>query len=260
MANNIKDITAPEDKNLGDVITALATTTHKGRLDRVRNVLSLRMNQYNDLPLTAQEVGALAKSFANVEVGTSTGLVLICSKAKCLYRDRCILFKNDKCPEDKECLHENKVLTYALDQYLQSLEVDINNYPELVLVNQLVEYELLEHRCNAILSFEHGDLKQEIIIGIDKRGEVVSTEQVSYALEIKDSIFKKKLVILQELTATRKEKYKKQAALKESKEGPAKVISSIKSDLDKMLRQQQELEERETASPLADEDGVYSEE
>lgn len=250
-----KDLAAPEDKNLGDVMTELVKQSSQGKLDRVRNVLTLRMNQYTDLALTEQEVGELAHSFANVEVGTSTALVLICNRERCVYKNRCVLFKHNKCPEGKECLHENKVLTYALDQYLKSLEIDIENYPELVLVNQLVEYELLEHRCNAVLSLQHQDLKQEIIVGIDKQGSIVTTEQLSYALDIKDNIFKKKMTILQELTATRREKYKKQAALKESKEGPSKVISSIKNDIDKMLKEQERREEENYKSPLSD-DGI----
>lgn len=236
MGNQIKDLEAPESKTLTDVLTEVNNISKDGTrgLDRVRSILAMRMYQYNDLKLTESQVKGIAKSFADIELGSSTNLVLMCSKEKCLYRDRCALYKSKSCPEGKECLHENKVLTHSLDQYLESLEVDINNYPEMVMVNQLVEYELLEYRCNAILSLDHSNLKMTSVIGIDETGNIITKEEISHALNVKMQVFKNKMMILQELTATRKEKWKKQAALKEAKSSPVKILSSMKSHLEKL--------------------------
>lgn len=233
MANDIKDIAAPQG-NLGDVMMTLSEQGAAKGLDKVRNVLAMRMNQYVDIPLTDVEVRSIAKSFLNIEAGAATNLVMICKKESCLYQSRCVLFENNKCPEGRECLHENYMLAHYMNQYLESLEVDINNLPEMVLINQLVEYEVIEYRCNAILSTAHPDLKWLKVIGLDKKGEIVEAEEISYAFNIKQAAQKQKLAILQEFTATRREKYKKQAALKEAKEGPSKAISDLKSQLEKM--------------------------
>lgn len=231
MSNEIKDLEAPR-ANLGELMDAMLKESSKTGLDRVRTVLAMRMNQYLDIPLTEAEVKKLYKSFMDIEVGSSTGLVMICDRRKCLYRDRCVLFSSAKAPEGMECLHENKVMTKAMDSYMTSLEIDIDNYPEMVMVNQLVEYELIEHRCNAILSYEHRNMKMETVVGIDDDGNIVTKEEVSHALTIKMMIYKNKIQLLQDFTATRREQYKKKAALKEIGSGPSKVMSSMKKKLE----------------------------
>ena len=47
-------------------------------------------------------------------------------------------------------------------------------------------------------------------------------------------VFKNKMLLLESFTATRREKYKKQAALKEAKDGHAKVISAMKNKLNEL--------------------------
>lgn len=231
MANEIKDIEAPSG-NLGDVMAKLNDNNLPAAgLDRLGAIMALKMNQYNNIPLDANDVRRIALSFMDIEVGSSTNLVMRCSKHKCLYRNRCALFKADKAPEGRECLHENKILAHSLSQYIHSMDIDTENYPEMVMVNQLVEYELIEYRCNTILSFDHTDLKMTVVVGVDADGHIVTKEDISYAVTLKEKIFKMKMAVLQELTATRKEKWKKQAALKLAQDGPSKVISGMKRDL-----------------------------
>jgi len=229
VANNMKDLEVSGGK-LGDIIASLEDDTSTG-LEKIGKVMALRMNQYNNIELDEKDVRRMIRGFMDIEVGSATNLVQICSKKTCLYKTRCFLFTADKCPEGRECVHENKVLGHAMGQYLQSLEVDTDNYPEMVMVNQLVEFELMEYRCNAILSFTHRDLKMITVIGLDEQGIPITKEDISYAFQIKERVLKQKMQILTELAATRKEKWKRQAALKEAKDGPAKVISNMKKQL-----------------------------
>jgi hypothetical protein len=157
---------------------------------------------------------------------------MICTKRKCLYQTRCALFVADKCPEGRECLYENKVLSDAMDRYITALNVDTNNYPEMVMINQLVEYELLEHRCNSILSSQHVDMKMTTVIGIDDSGNIVSKEDISYALTVKEKVQKLKFQLLGEFTATRREDYKKKVAMKITKDtSQAKIVSALRKSI-----------------------------
>ena len=148
-----------------------------------------------------------------------------------MYRNRCPMYMANKCPEGLECIFENKMVMEAMDRYITSFEIEPDNYAEMVMVNQLVEYEIVEHRCNAILSLEHTDMKMESVIGVDDNGQVITKEEISHALNIKLLVFKNKMLLLQEFTATRREKYKKQAALKQAQDGPAKVLSMMKKNV-----------------------------
>lgn len=256
MANEIKNVEAPP-ANLGDIMQELAERHSETGLDRVRTILAMRMNQYTDIVLDKKDISIIAKSFMDIEVGSATNLVMICSKKECLYKDRCALYKASKAPEGRECLHENKILTVSMDRYLASMDVDLDNHPEMVMINQLVEYELLEYRCNAILSYEHKNMMMESVVGIDDDGRVVTKDEISHAYQIKERMFKNKMQILQEFTATRKEKYKKAAALKESKDGPAKTISSMKSKLEEMKQKELSKEDvKHELTALADIDDM----
>jgi hypothetical protein len=239
--NSIKTCSAPVGR-LGDYIDTIIADNGSG-MDKVRSILALRMNQYNNLDITEDQAINIAKTFVNIELGSSTNLVAICSRAKCLYKDRCELYIIGKAPEGRECLHENKVMSHAMDQYVLSLGIDITNYPEMVMVNQLVEMELIEFRCNAILSAEHVNLKMKSVVGIDVEGNVITKEDISHALQVKMQVFKNKMQLLESFTATRKEKYKKQAALKEAKEGHAKVLSAMKNKLKELKTKSVDIED-----------------
>lgn len=260
MSDKIKDIVVKDETfKLGDVISQLQE--HEVGLDRVRSVLALRMNQYNSIDLTKNDIQAIAKSFKDIETGSSTNLVVICSKTECLYKGRCQLYVADKCPEGLECMHENYILAQSMNMYLESLSIDLNNYPEMVLVNQLVEYEVIEYRCNAILSNYHKDLRMESVVGVDRQGNIVTKEEMSHALSIKLLVFKNKMQILQDFTATRKEKYKKQVALKETKESQVKTLSSIKAKIKEIKKGNIDVEQvHEELNALQDESiGEYNE-
>lgn len=222
----IKDVAAPASSMLGDILVSL---NEESSLDRVRSALAFRMNQYNDIALNQSDIQRLQKAFRDIKAGSATNLVVICQEHKCIYKTRCPMFKHEHMPVGRECIYENYILTEYMDSYLKSLEVDPENMPEMSLVNQLVEYELIEYRCNVILSLDHTDLKMTQIIGLDKEGNIVEKEDLSYALTIKMNVQKMKQSILESFTATRKEKWKKQAALKEVKEGPIKMLSSLKA-------------------------------
>jgi len=230
MPNLFKNVDPPAG-NLADIMLKVGTNITSTGLDKVKSILTFKLNQYADIEFTEDEVAKLAEQFQYIELGSSTGLIMICKKVKCLYKNRCALYMSNHCPEGKECILENVILKEALVNYIDSFEIEINNYAEMVMVNQLAEYELLEHRCNAILSTDHTDMKMESVIGVDDEGQIITKEEVSHALAIKDSVFKKKMVILQEFTATRNQKWKKQAALKQAQDGPAKILSSMKKKI-----------------------------
>jgi hypothetical protein len=264
MGDKFKDVEVIESFQLGDVITQLQE--QEIGLDRVRAVLALRMNQYNTIVLDNSDIKRIAKAFKDIQTGTATNLVVICAKSECLYKSRCALYVSDKCPEGMECLHENYILGQSMNMYLESLEVEISNYPEMVLVNQLVEYELIEYRCNAILSNYHKDMRMETVVGVDQDGRIVTKEEISHALSIKMQVFKNKMQILESFTATRREKYKKQAALKEAKVGPAKLLSSLKAHMKELKNRDIDIEDVHAElgeyNPLENpdiEDGEYSE-
>lgn len=236
MPNLFKAVDPPAG-SLADAIVFAQNSKLDPGLSKVRSVLAFRMNQYADIAFTKDEISKIAEQFMYIETGSSTGLVMICSKKKCLYKNRCPMFMGDKCPEGKECLHENKVLIDSMDRYVTSFNIEPDNYAEMVMVNQLVEYEVIEHRCNAILSYDHSDMKMESIIGVDDEGQIITKEEISHALNIKLLVFKNKMLLLQEFTATRREKYKKQAALKQTQDGPAKILSDMKRNILKTREQ-----------------------
>lgn len=227
----IKDISAPENLKLGDLIYAIEAEKTGDRIEEIGKTLGLRLNQYNDISLTTDDFKRLKQIFRDIEVGTATSLIMRCKKEKCVYLDRCPLYVADKFPIGKECLIENKILAHTMSKYIDALNIDSNNFPELSMVNKLAEIELLEHRCNCILAFDHTNLKMESVVGLDVEGNIVTKEDISYALQIKQMVSKEKTKIFESFTATREQEYKKQAALKIPTATFANTLSKMKKQV-----------------------------
>ena len=91
----------PKPGALSDYIDSIIAEGAEKGLDRVRSILAMRMQQYDSMDFTDAEARSIAKSFVNIELGSATNLVMICSKEKCLYRNRCELYTTGNMPIGK---------------------------------------------------------------------------------------------------------------------------------------------------------------
>jgi hypothetical protein len=107
-----------------------------------------------------------------------------------------------------------------MKSYVDDLKVDPESRTEMILVNQLVECDIIDYRANVALST---DKEAWGLLKIDTttlgEGVVNETTNPHPILEIKERTQSRRLKVLEALSATRKERTKRAAALGNLEDG-----------------------------------------
>lgn len=179
-------------------------------LDFLKSVFPIDF--FKDVKLTKAQLVSLCKDIG-VSVTTNRTLPIICTGVKCAIRNSCPFDKLGIAPVGKECALELVSMQTWRAQYLQTLEVDVNDKVQMDLIDELVEIEIFnKYRFPAILNTNIDGFQETIHRYSDKTGALVEARnEVSKAFLAKMAMNKRKEAILKELLATPKQKvqYKK---------------------------------------------------
>jgi hypothetical protein len=186
------------------------------------NFLNMDLDDYSDVVLTREEAVAFKNSVVRMTYGTSAAIPLRCSGERC-FNKLCPLHKSKKYPIAKQCMYEVRMMNALFKSYMEDLDVEPDCRTEMVLVNKLVECDIIDFRANLGLSGSYDEeagrlLKTSII---ESEHSTSETTDVHPLIEIKDRTSVTRNKVLEYFAATRKEKYKKAAALKQSEDTDA---------------------------------------
>ena len=117
---------------------------------------------------------------------------------------------------------------------MDEFEIDPSSQSEVSLITELAELDIYDYRASLILSqVENANMMQEIVVGVNADGNPIYNEDIHKAFELKERVKRRKQLILESLVGTRKEKYKRDAALKKrSEEDPSRQAAALKKKLD----------------------------
>jgi len=142
------------------------------------------------------------------------------------------------------CPIEASLMKTWTEGYLNEFGVDPNNLSELSLVQELAELDIYDRRATFLLSQvdmtqENTQLGQLLMqdqpVGVDTEGNAIYQTQIHQAWELKERLKTRKLRILEALVGTRKEKYKRDAAMKQkTTSDPSSEMAEIRKKLEKM--------------------------
>jgi hypothetical protein len=185
---------------------------------------------FNFLELPRQQLAKLEKTmtpeqalkFRNhivrMKVGTSAAIPMLCGGKKCPNKS-CPFHDGQDYPISDPCPVEANLISTWLQSYVEDLQVDVESRTEMVLVNKLVECDIIDYRANNGLSTDEEAwnlLRLDVTEGDKATSETLNPHPI---LEVKDKVQKVRAQILESLAATRKEKYKRAAALKRREDG-----------------------------------------
>lgn len=182
--------------------------------------LQIDLDDYSDIELTAEEAQRFANHVRRMKTGVSAFLPKLCpGPEKCLMRKRCPL--TERFPIGRACPLEVGYIKEKTRNYIEALSVKADNPYEMALINNLVELDVMEYRANIALSDDSEDGSRLLRKDYHetKTGALVEMVGPHPLLEVKERIQRKRLQILESFTATRKEEYKKAAALKKKDTG-----------------------------------------
>jgi len=215
--------------------------------------LDMNLDNYSDITLTADEAGRLRKHVQAASTGVQSLIPLICAGDKCKFKERCPLYEMGKPPVGRQCLPEVELLTFFRKRFIEEYNVNPQDMTDLTMVNELAEIEIFEMRCNIALSKEDGqDLTQNNIVGVTNLGAPYHQTVVHTAWDIKERLKIRKMKLVECMVGSRKEKWKRAAALKTRDTGdPSSQMSNFRAELES-LKDEIEMTQVEAAKDITE--------
>jgi hypothetical protein len=193
-----------------------------------------------DKALTGDQALQFRNLFIRMKIGTAAAIPMKCIAHKCPNK-MCPFHETKSWPVTSICPLESALIITWTKSWMEDLNVDPENMSEMVLINKLVELDMIDYRANLGLS---GSVDEEAITlvktNITSAPNMTSETSVAHPLlEIKEKLQRMRAQILECLGATRKEKWKRAAALKQRDEGDiGKHFTDLKKALADMRKAQ----------------------
>ena len=200
--------------------------------------LQLDPEEYGHILLTAEEARKVHYRLQGVKWGGAAAKVpLYCGGEKiCPFAQECPFVEIAKVPVGRKCPVEVELMAYWTARYMSEFEVDPENHSEVGMITELVELDIYDLRASMIFSRpECAAMTKDVVVGVDSQGKPIVNKEVHKAWELKERVKKRKQKILESLVGTRKEKYKRDAALKRrSEKDPSTQVSELRRKLEKV--------------------------
>ena len=200
--------------------------------------LQLDLEEYGHILLTAEEARKVHYRLQGVKWGGAAAKVpLYCGGEKiCPFAQECPFVEIAKVPVGRKCSIEVELMAFWTARYMSEFEVDPEHYSEVGMITELVELDIYDLRASMILARpECADMTKEVVVGVDGEGNPIINKEVHKAWELKERVKKRKQKILESLVGTRKEKYKRDVALKRRSEiDPSTQAIELKRKLEKV--------------------------
>jgi hypothetical protein len=201
--------------------------------------LELNPNDYSDISFTPEEANSIRRHLQWLSTGSSAAIPLLCSGKMCPFSQQCPFFTVGKVVIGKPCPIEINLLNEWTRLYAFEYDVDENSFTELQVIRELAEIELMLWRLNNNISKpENAELIQDVVVGVDKQGNVFTKKETTAFFDAKERLNNRKSRLVKLMVGDRQEKYKKEAALKtKSSQDPSSSAANLRSKLQMLLEQ-----------------------
>lgn len=166
-----------------------------------------------DKVLTPEQALKFRNHVIRMRVGTSAAIPMLCGGNRCPVK-HCPFHEDKNWPLAEQCPIEANLIVNWMRSYVEDLGVDPESRTEMVLVNKLVECDIIDYRANVGFAVDEDAwrlLKVDISDDGNKTTEMTNAHPL---IDIKEKTHRIRQQVLESLAATRKEKYKRAAALK----------------------------------------------
>lgn len=219
-------------KPKGELLVLSGQELIDGKLERTKffDFLGTDLSDYSHVTMTPDQALKFKNTIVRMKHGVSAAMPMLCSGPKCPNK-LCTFHDNKNWPISTQCLYEARMIQALTSSYMEDLAVDPDSPSEMTLINKLVECDLIDYRANLGLS---GGVDPEaatlLATKIVDNGKTMSEEiNIHPLLDAKDRAHRIRMQILDSMATTRREKYKKAAALKKSEDTDAsKFLANLK--------------------------------
>ena len=216
----LKEVVPPQDAEKYGKIEAVKLNglalTSDGAITRTSyfDNIDIKEEFYGNIVLSSEEAKKLAMTFKHLVKGVNALVPLTCTGPRCPFADQCPLVQMNKAPIGKPCLLEYELLDYNTKRFIEEFDVDMNNYSEVMMIQELSELIVYEMRASRALADPENAQLFGIRFKFSPEGEAIEEQVIHWAWELKEKIKNRRMRILDALMATRKNK----ASVKDKKE------------------------------------------
>jgi hypothetical protein len=213
--------------------------------------LELTPDTYDNVSYSPEEARKIRTHLSHLSTGSTAAIPLKCGGEKvCPFASSCPFVKIDQerksqgitdicTPVGKTCLVELNLLNEWTRLYIYEYNIDENSFTDIQMIRELAEIELMLWRMNNNISKpEHAELIQDVIVGIDKQGTVLTRQEASAIFQIKERLTTRKSKLIKLMVGDRQEKYKREAALKvRETTDPSTSAAKLRSKINVLLKE-----------------------
>ena len=207
-----------------------------GKMEKTKffDFLGTDLSDYSNVIMSPEQALKFKNSIVRMKHGVSAAIPMYCSGPKCPNK-LCVFHESKNWPLAKQCLIEARMVQALTRSYIEDLNVEPDSPTEMVLVNKLVECDLIDYRANIGLSGGTDPQAASLLAVTTIQTDDRVTESISLhpLLEAKAKAHKDRMQVLDAMATTRREKYKKAAALKQSDDTDASTfLANLRNTFD----------------------------
>ena len=228
---------------------SITSQNEDGKLERRAKFLDMLFEDLDqalvEQNFTPDELVRVRKSFTKRMMAPGSVIALTCV-TDCLYADNCELARMGKEPLGKKCPYEESLFSEYLARAVVEFDADPNDSVDLKFCNELASTDLLLLRVDMQLSKAENAslLGKKAITG---RDSILEYEDCIHPLiETREKLAKRRDKIINMMVGDRREKYKKQAALKLKDDSPISKQQSLMANRIIEAKQNKEILEAES--------------
>lgn len=193
------------------------------------------------LELTPEEIVSVQQGMRRLSSGLRSAIPITCYGEKCPFKTQCPFAKIEKMPFGKSCIVEAMLMDVYTKRYLDEFEVRAEDVSEVATMTMLAATHIMEMRAFMILGKEaeseggnpDGFIKN--VVGFNNNDEPIVQMQEHPAFNQIERAWRWRRNLLESMVGTRREKYKRDAALKErSTDSGSFDAADLKSKIDKL--------------------------
>ena len=191
-----------------------------------------RPEVYNALRLNDEDKKNIIEYVTRIKGGNITWLSIICAGNTCIYRKTCPLLAVNKPPLSKRCPFEEIAIRMWEKDYVESLNVDMNDKVDRTQVHELVESDIMISRANVILGVDGFIMDNPV--GVDhETGTPVYRKEEHIAINVRERAQKRRDRIMKSFLATRESKVRVMTRTVDPTAYQAKLRERMKELIDK---------------------------
>jgi hypothetical protein len=193
------------------------------------------------LVLTEEEKKMVTVGMKRLSTGLRASMPITCYGEKCPFKRQCPLYKIGKAPVGKDCPIESMLLDLYTKRYIDEFDVTSDLMSEVTTMTMLAATHVLEMRAFMLLGRENEEDEGEPtglirnVVGYDDDEKPIVQLQEHPAYNQLERAWRWRKNLLESLVGTRKEKYKRDAAMQDRQgDSVSQSAANLKSTIDKL--------------------------